>query len=208
MELEALIKLEQHDPIYVMPTPSLQSDATNHKTTDLPTSEFSDLGDALASILALPIAHLDGDALNNCSAQFVTERATSASPRRGSDQEIDVVGVERAATEVLHTVSNSPRLSLEETGLSVYSPLSSSIASSSSYEDIASVVGTGTGEKSPQSAYGGEDLGEASTASARAATGNQPRTGSASSDSDDENAAGENSKCNKIIKLPQSKNYA
>ena len=158
---------------------------------EMSNEEFKDLGDALASILASPSPQ------NSLSAgtpnrQSVIDGGTTAitTPRRGSEELCN------GATEPLNSLS--PLLSVDETALPAHSPLSSSLASCSSYEDI---------ENSPQSTS--QDIEDASETEAVSTTrANTRRKNSASSDSDDENAVVDENKSEKVIKLPQSKkNY-
>ena len=83
--------------------------------------------------------------------------------------------------------------SVEEALLSVYSPPSSSIASSSSCEDIASI----TDEKSPAANAGEDSISEDA---AKAGESQKVRF----SESDEEAVGEEESKSEKAIKLPQS----
>lgn len=137
---------------------------------DLSNAEFRDLGDALVSILGLP-----EDAQNQLGGS--NEPTPQFTSSRGSE-----------GTGFLH--SFSPPHSADATPHPAYSSPSSSIASSSSYDDIASIVGE---DKSPISV---QDIAE--TASREASS--PRRKSSASSESDDENKT----KNGKPIKLPQS----
>ena len=147
----------------------------------LSTAEVGDLGAALASMFATSPSPTPQRATTG------TQFAASSS-RRASDD---------VGSEQLHSLS--PRVLVDETALlpPAYSPLSSSIASSSSLEDIASIVG----EKSPQSSLTSQDIAQVSPASSSTAR----RKSSESSDSEEETAAVDGSKTNKVIKLPQSK---
>ena len=150
-----------------------------------PTADFSDLGTALSSMFAT--SPRPAPQHNGCATDV---QFAAPSPRRGSYD---------ACSEQLHSLS--PRV-LDETALlhPAYSPLSSSIASSSSLEDIASIVGG----KSPQSSLTGHDMAAAEPVSP-AASSTARRKSSASSDSEEETATVDESKTNKVIKLPQSK---
>lgn len=98
--------------------------------------------------------------------------------------------VSRRKTELLGHLEPS----MEETLLSVYSPPTSSIASSSSCEDIASIAD----EKGPADAAGEDGLSEDAT---KTSVSQKVRF----SESDEEVAGDEEEKSEKIIKLPQSK---
>ena len=186
-EIEALSivnSLPERAPSELLAVPDCgASQSQDGLGVDLPTAELGDLGAALASMFATSPSPAPQH--NGCAT--ATPYAAS-SPRRASDD---------AGSEQLRSLS--PRVLVDETALlpPAYSPLSSSIASSSSLEDIASIVG----EKSPQSSLTSQDIAHVSSASSSAAR----RKSSASSDSEEETAAVDGSKTNKVIKLPQSK---
>lgn len=127
--------------------------------------DFRDLGDALVSILG--------------------STAEVQNPSPLSVQSPQLTSVITHASELLQPPADA-------VPLPAYSPPASSIASSSSHDDIASILGE---DKSPASI--------AETASSEGTA--KPRKTSASSESDDENPAAYDSKSGKAIKLPQSK---
>lgn len=137
---------------------------------DMSNDDFRDLGDALVSILGS------------------TAEVQNRSPL--SVQSPQLTSVITHASELLQPPADA-------VPLPVYSPPASSIASSSSYDDIASILDE---DKSPASIAGTAGSEGASSAA-------KPRKTSASSESDDENpAASDDSKIGgKAIKLPQSK---
>ena len=140
---------------------------------DMSNDDFRDLGDALVSILG--------------------STAEVQNPSPLSVQSPQLTSVITHASEVNELLQQPA----DAVPLPAYSPPASSIASSSSYDDIASILDE---DKSPASIAGTAGSEGASSAA-------KPRKTSASSESDDENpAASDDSKIGgKAIKLPQSK---
>lgn len=140
---------------------------------DLSNADFRDLGDALISILGLP-----------------AEDKEAQNPLSGSNEQTPQFTSVITNPRFLH--SSSPPHSAEATLHPAYPSPSSSVTSSSSYDDIASIISEE--DKSPMSV---QDIVEAASREADVAR----RKSSASSESDDENKT----KNGKAIKLPQSK---
>lgn len=158
-------------PVSGLSPPSEQLLDDADKTFNMSNDDFRDLGDALVSILGSPAK--DKDPLSEQSPQF-TPVITHSLP-----------------SEVLR-----PPLSADTLPLPDYSPPASSIASSSSYDDIASILGE---DKSPASV---QDIAETASSEEPSYKRRKP---SASSESEDENPTAHDSQSGKAIKLPQSK---